>query len=556
MSIYGAINSATTGLDAQSQALENISGNVANSSTTGYKRLDTSFSDLVSSTGSTQAGQVAGTVYATSRATNTQQGDISSYDQETYMAINGSGYFVVTDSDGLTAQSPRYIYTRAGDFELDENRYLQNAAGYYLQGNPINPQTGAEADKLEPIKISDQPMPAKPSEAIYYQANLPSTPSTERFNQDIPSSKFIDPSVFATTESDNSMSFVNTSGDVLSVDDVLSDVDGFDAGDQLTFTVDGATSTFDVTAATTIKDLLEYANQFNGVSADMNAAGQVTIESSTGFSLANSTGGNIPAGGITLTPTSNVGGGPIDTTVVAAKNNQTFLNSSISGGAVTVYDTNGTPINVETRWALDSEDNWSLYYNSNPEATGDDTAWTKIGDVGFDAAGRMVSPADGSLTIPDLQVNGVSAGDITLDFGTNNLTQYEDTIGFATAVDIEQDGYAAGELVGISINSEGLVTGNYSNSKSMPLYRVPIATFAAEQELQRIDGSAFAATPTSGEPDFRNGGSIRSKALESSNADIAGEFSKLIITQQAYSANSRVLSTANQMLDAVLNIVR
>ncbi|MDX5594138.1 flagellar hook-basal body complex protein [Pseudovibrio sp. SPO723] len=556
MSIYGAINSATTGLDAQSQALENISGNVANSSTTGYKRLDTSFSDLVSSTGSRQADQVAGTVYATSRATNTQQGDVSSYDVETYMAINGSGYFVVTDADGLTNLSPSYKYTRAGDFELDEDRYLVNASGYYLQGYPVNTTTGAVADKFEPIRISDQPMPAQPSEQIDYQANLPSTPSTERYNPDVPSSKFVDPSVFATTETDTSISLVNGTGDVLSVDDNLVDVAAFDLNDVFDITVDGSSSTFTIDATTTIKDFLDNLNQYNGVSADIDATGQLTISTSVPLTIGENTGDPLGGTPISETPTSNVGGGPVDTTQVAAKNNSTFIDSTISGGSVTVYDTNGTPINVEMRWSLDSEDNWSLFYNSAPSATGDDTAWSKIGNVAFDAAGRMVSPADGNMTIPDLNVNGVSAGDIILDFGTNNLTQYDDTVGFATSVDIEQDGYASGELVGISINSDGMITGNYSNSKSQDLYRVPIATFAAEQELQRIDGSAFAATPTSGEPDFRNGGTIRAKALEASNADIAKEFSKLIITQQAYSANSRVLSTANTMLDAVLNIVR
>ena len=91
MGIYGAINSAVSGLSAQATALENISGNVANSQTVGFKRLDTTFSDLVSGGGSTQADQVSGTTYATSRATNTIGGDISSDGVDTDMAINGEG---------------------------------------------------------------------------------------------------------------------------------------------------------------------------------------------------------------------------------------------------------------------------------------------------------------------------------------------------------------------------------------------------------------------------------------------------------------------------------
>ncbi len=100
MGIYGAINAAISGLRSQSYALENISGNIANSQTTGYKRLDTSFSDLVASGGNDQRTQIAGTVISNSRATNDIAGDIQRSDIDTYMAINGDGYFVVQEKIG------------------------------------------------------------------------------------------------------------------------------------------------------------------------------------------------------------------------------------------------------------------------------------------------------------------------------------------------------------------------------------------------------------------------------------------------------------------------
>ncbi|MTI19258.1 flagellar hook-basal body complex protein [Rhodobacteraceae bacterium RKSG542] len=557
MSIYGAINSATTGLDAQAQALENISGNVANSSTTGYKRLDTSFSDLVASTGSTQANQVSGTVYATSRATNTLQGDISSYDQNTYMAINGSGYFVVTDQEGLTSLSPDYYYTRAGDFELDASRQLVNSAGYFLQGHGVNPATGAVSDALETIVISDQPMPAEPSDVITYQANLPSTPATDRFSPDVMNSQYIDESVFANKASSAGAVTFASSGTAISIDDPISNADGFAVGDQFRIQTDAGPATLDVTADTKLRDLLEFFNSYNGVTAEVDLNGGLKVDSFIDLELFHTPNGGAEASQFALDATSiSNGGSVVDNSTVIADKEAVFLESTISGGAVTVYDTNGTPVNVEMRWSLNSENNWSLYYNSDPNALGQDVAWSKIDDVSFDAAGRLVSPADGMLSIPDLTVKGVSVGDVKLDFGVNKLTQYEDNIGYATSIDIAQNGYPSGELSGINIDDDGTVSGSYSNGKSMDLYKIPVATFAAEQELQRINGVAFAATPTSGEPDFRNGGSIRAQALESSNADVAGEFSKLIITQQAYAANSKVLSTANQMLDDILNVVR
>ena len=89
MGIYGAMSTAVTGLRAQSFALENISGNIANSQTTGFKRIDTDFMDLIPD--APQKRQTAGSVLAQSRSTNNIQGDVKSASTETYMAINGNG---------------------------------------------------------------------------------------------------------------------------------------------------------------------------------------------------------------------------------------------------------------------------------------------------------------------------------------------------------------------------------------------------------------------------------------------------------------------------------
>src|SRR5215203_1041529 len=93
MGIFGALTTAVTGMRAQSFALENISGNIANSQTTGFKREDTSFVDLIPDNSPTK--QLGGNVIANSRSTNSVQGDIQNASVSTYMAINGQGFFVV-----------------------------------------------------------------------------------------------------------------------------------------------------------------------------------------------------------------------------------------------------------------------------------------------------------------------------------------------------------------------------------------------------------------------------------------------------------------------------
>ena len=143
MGIYGAMGIAVGGLKAQSYALEQISSNIANSQTTGYKRIDTSFVDLV--TDSPYWQQAGGSVQVYSRGTNTVQGDISNASVGTYMALNGDGFFIVDqqtgESDGAPIFSGVNAYTRRGDFEIDANGYLVNGAGYFLKGFPVDSTT-------------------------------------------------------------------------------------------------------------------------------------------------------------------------------------------------------------------------------------------------------------------------------------------------------------------------------------------------------------------------------------------------------------------------------
>ena len=144
MGIFGALTTAVTGLRAQSFALENISGNIANSQTTAFKRVDTSFMDLIPD--NPPSKQLAGTVVANARATNTVQGDFQSASIGTFMAINGAGFFVVQKPESFVDGRPTFsgsdLYTRRGDFQTDKDGFLVNGAGYYLMGIPVDAKTG------------------------------------------------------------------------------------------------------------------------------------------------------------------------------------------------------------------------------------------------------------------------------------------------------------------------------------------------------------------------------------------------------------------------------
>lgn len=235
-----------------------------------------------------------------------------------------------------------------------------------------------------------------------------------------------------------------------------------------------------------------------------------------------------------------------------------FLNQSIAGGAITVYDSTGNPVNVQMRWAkIDNDpDTWNMFYQVDSSATGTDPAWLNIGqDYVFNSSGQL-DPDINSVNLTNVTVNGVTVGDITLNHGTNGITQYADSNGNVQVTESIQNGYAAGELVGVSISEAGRIVASYTNGRTVDLYEVRLASFNAENRLQKLDGGAFALTQDSGPAMMGAQGNIIGAAVESSNTDIADEFTKLIVTQQAYAAGTRIVTTSNEMLQEVLNMVR
>ncbi len=149
MSLFDALSNSISGASAQSFALNNISGNIANTQTAGFKTTETRFADMLAQT---EGGmQPAGGVSSNTRDTLGIQGTLQSTGVSTNLGISGNGYFIVRANSG-TDQSPSFTgqtaYTRRGDFTPDANGYLVNGAGYYLFAGasataPVTVPTGA-----------------------------------------------------------------------------------------------------------------------------------------------------------------------------------------------------------------------------------------------------------------------------------------------------------------------------------------------------------------------------------------------------------------------------
>lgn len=349
----------------------------------------------------------------------------------------------------------------------------------------------------------------------------------------------------------------------------------FVAGD--TITVDGTVITFVASGATgnqlnvtdNISTLLQKIDSITGTgTASSISGGSITLHSGTSADLSitssNSTAfAALGFAGGKATATRG-GGGTVGTGQVIGNDNSTFLDQSVSGGAVTAYDVSGAPVNLQFRWAkTDSSslgaghtDTWNLFYQVNPNATGTQVAWQNVNiNFTFGSNGQM-SPPIASVTLNNAVVNGVSLGSPVINFGSGGVTQFADANGNVQVNQIQQDGFPAGQLQSVSVSTNGRIVGNYTNGRNIDLAEISVATFNGTNFLKRIDGGAFEATDESGAALFGKAGTIVGSSLESSNTDIADEFTKLIVTQQAYSANTKVITTTNSMVQDLLNVMR
>jgi flagellar hook protein FlgE len=673
MGIFGALTTAVTGMRAQSFALENVSGNIANSQTTGFKRMDTSFVDLIPD--NTPSKQLAGTVAANSRSTNTVQGDIQNASIGTFMAINGEGFFVVQKPDNFIDSNPVFAgvenYTRRGDFQVDKNGYLVNGAGYYLMGIPVDSTTGNLVGSVpQLLQFQNDFLPAQPTTQVEYRANLARVPNTANYDSSVPGSELLNPAAFAA----NPLAIAPQPARIAGFGaNILPDAVAIATGSAAlpanlanggTFTINGASVTLTAgdapaTIVSTINAAMAGASPAVPITASLNGSGQLVLtggdadtnivvggsptpglmgelgisigttnatnlltqnivsqgqtlvidiggtpftvtfgsngsavppEVSTlaelsarlaalpptlGTASVNTATGDITISAanfsdvITLSGNANLQNFGISTTTglssdgtVKALDLTQFLENSVGGGAITAYDVSGSPVNIQLRWAkTDSSasggtDTWNLFYQVSSSATGTDVAWKNVGtNYTFGANGQM-NPLVATLSLNNVTVDGVSLGDIQLVHGSGGITQFSDANGTVKTNLLTQNGYAAGELLTVSVSDKGRIVGAYSNGRTIDLAEITLATFNGANFLKRIDGGAFQVTDESGTPIYGASGKIIGSSLEGSNTDIADEFTKLIITQQAYSSNTRVITTANEMVQDLLNMLR
>jgi flagellar hook protein FlgE len=208
---------------------------------------------------------------------------------------------------------------------------------------------------------------------------------------------------------------------------------------------------------------------------------------------------------------------------------------------IPVYDSEGNTQSLRTQWTAAGDGTWSVDYDVNGTLTGTPTTVT------FDGDGVMTSPTT-PISATVTWGNGLT-NTIALDF--SQLTQFADTGLFLNT--IVQDGRPTGELTSTYFNNDGELFGSYSNGQSVLLAKVPLAYFVAPDQLEALSGNLFQQSELAGDVEYLdiNSAGTRSElvanSLETSNVALEDEFSRMIITQKAYSSNATVFKTADEM---------
>jgi flagellar hook protein FlgE len=227
-----------------------------------------------------------------------------------------------------------------------------------------------------------------------------------------------------------------------------------------------------------------------------------------------------------------------------------------------IYDSLGTPSTLTLNWSKTAENTWDVSFTSD-----DSSASVTSGaiSVTFNTDGTLASPETATLAISGWSSGGADSA-ITLDFGTagktDGVAQYDSGEDTATMdLSISQDGLEYGNLSGISISNDGSVVASFDNGEDRVIYKIALATFNNPNGLTNTSGSLYASSLDSGAASYHVAGTagvgtIEGSALESSTTDTSAEFSNMMQAQQAYSAASQVMSTANSMFETLMSAVR
>ena len=551
MSIFGALFSGVSGLNANAQAMGTISDNISNVNTTGYKRTETRFSTFVT-TPATATFYTPGGVQSSIQNLIDRQGLLQASQSNTHLGIVGQGFFVVADVISANSTSGTFQYTRAGEFEPDKDGNLRNTAGFFLRGWPIDANgniTSNQSDlsATETVNITGVTGTASATDTVNIQANLQASQAVTSAPQDLTTATV-------------------TNGDT----DLSTATPALANGDTITVNAVGGTETFTFTTGTPAAGQFNTLNQLASL---INAASGMVGSVSNGVLTVTGDPGNALT--VAGTGAANLFGAASTTTAATYDPTSSTLNMASNSvtpdfeRSVQIFDSKGGARTLTFAY-LKSQVANQWYTEVHIEPSSDVTTLNGIiasGTTAFNSDGTFDSAnttaaLTGAITVPWAPVLGVSGQTVTIDFGTagqaNGLSQFDSA---SQLVAFDVNGALFGQLAGVTVDDTGTVTAQFDNGSSQDLYKLPIATFSNPNGLQPRTGNSFIQTTKSGtfnlqQAGIGTAGLVAPASIEASTVDLAEEFTDMIIVQQAFAAAGRVITTSDEMLDDVIRLKR
>jgi flagellar hook protein FlgE len=238
--------------------------------------------------------------------------------------------------------------------------------------------------------------------------------------------------------------------------------------------------------------------------------------------------------------------------------------------SATIYDSLGKSYQVQMYFARTGNGTWDWHAMTDGAGVAGGTAGVPAqiasGSLTFDSAGRLTSPPSPAQTFNPLNANPQP---LTFDFGApyvaggtatglDGITQFASP---SASTFVGQDGFAPGELTSVQIDKKGTVLGVFTNGQTRALGQVGVARVAASDQLERVGGNLYGLTPSSGDAVMGAAGEggrafISAGTLEGSNVDIAEQFVRMIAAQRAFEANSKTITTADQLMSELIQMKR
>ncbi len=262
-----------------------------------------------------------------------------------------------------------------------------------------------------------------------------------------------------------------------------------------------------------------------------------------------------------------------DVSLAQASTEASFKGNLDAGAAVgttyetafTAYDSLGRPQAITLRFIKTDDDSWTWQYNYDGS-----TGWSPAEDLEFAPNGQLdfdPDDVDDEMGLGSITLDLDGSNDLNIAVNFRSITQaYESSTDSATtnksSVQIDKvDGTKMGILDSVYIDESGVITGRYTNGTTRVLAQIALASFNNMAGLMKIGGSTFAESPASGvpqvgTPNTGGRGGLVPGNLEGSNVDLAAEFTNMIMTQRGFQANTKMVTTADDMMGDLINLRR